>query len=62
MPKRPSPPTPQPAPPSTWIIHRAAHRLIWMGDIEATDESDALKKGAEQFRVPATKLMAERRR
>ena len=41
-----------------WTIHRAAHRLILMGEVEATDESDALKKGADQFHVPATKLIA----
>jgi len=33
-----------------------------MGDIEATDEGDALKKGAEQFHVPAMKLIATPRR
>jgi len=33
-----------------------------MGDIEATDESHALKKGAEHFHVAETKLIATRRR
>jgi len=53
---------PETPPQSTWTIHRAANRLILMGEVEATDESDALKKGAEHFHVPATKLIATRRR
>ena len=43
-------------------MHRAAHRLIWTGEVEAIDEHEAIKKGAEQFGVPATKLIATRRR
>jgi len=61
MAKRPSQEQ-QPAPPSTWTMHRAAHRLIWTGEVEAIDEHEAIKKGAEQFGVPATKLIATRRR
>jgi hypothetical protein len=35
---------------------------VWIGEVEAADERAAIEKAAEQFRVPATKLMATRRR
>jgi hypothetical protein len=43
-------------------IYRAAHKAIWIGEVEAIDEQAAIEKAAEQFKVPATKLMATRRR
>jgi hypothetical protein len=52
----------EPPKPVEWDIHKAAAKLRPLGEVEATDESDALKKGAEQFRLPATKLIATRRR
>jgi hypothetical protein len=33
-----------------------------MGEVEASDERAAIEKVAEQFKVPATKVMATRRR
>jgi hypothetical protein len=33
-----------------------------MGEVEASDERAAIEKAAEQFKVPATKVMATRRR
>jgi hypothetical protein len=45
-----------------WSIHRAVHKAIWIGEVEAPDECTAIEKAAEQFKVPATKLMATRRR
>jgi hypothetical protein len=62
MPKRSSPHEPQPAPLPLWIIHRVAHKAIWIGEVEAADERAAIEKAAEQLKVPATKLMATRRR
>lgn len=38
--------------------HRAARKAIWIGEIEANDEADAIAKAAEQFNVPAAKLIA----
>jgi hypothetical protein len=37
-------------------------QAIWIGEVEAPDEATAIEKAAEQFKVPATKLMATRRR
>jgi hypothetical protein len=53
---------PEPPQPVSWSIYRMASKAIWMGEVEASDEATAIAKAAEQFRVPATKLMATRRR
>lgn len=52
------------APPQTiaWTIYKLAAKATWLGEVEATDEADAIEKAAEQFKQPATKLMAVRRR
>ncbi len=55
---KPEPPT-QPA---TWTIYRAAKKAVRLGEVEATDEREAIKKAAEQFKTPATKLLARLRR
>jgi hypothetical protein len=34
----------------------------WVGTVEAPDEQTAIQTAAEQFKVPASKLMAVRRR
>jgi len=44
-----------------WAIYKVAAKQIWLGEIEATDEAEAIEKAAEQFKVPATKLMARLR-
>jgi len=41
---------------------RAAHRLIWTGEVEAVDEAAAIGKTAEKLKVPRTKLIAARQR
>ena len=59
MPKRPAtPPAPQPR----WAIHKAAHRLIWVGEVEAADESAAIEKAAERLGLLPAKLIAVRHR
>jgi hypothetical protein len=35
---------------------------VWLGEVEATDERDAIEKAAKEFRQPSTKLIAVRRR
>jgi hypothetical protein len=60
MVKKPEPPESTPLPLRS--IHRVAHKAIWIGEVEAADEHAAIEKAAEQFKVPATKLMATRRR
>ncbi len=52
---------PEPPKPTSWSIYRAAHKAIWIGEVEAPDEVAAIQKAAEQFKVPAMKLMAVRR-
>lgn len=54
MPKRPAKPPepPRPAPLPRWAIYRAAHRLIWMAEVDAADESEAAAKGAGQLKLP----------
>jgi len=55
---------PEPAP-IKWDIYRAtSNPLVGMlaGTVEAADEREAIEKGAEQFKQPATMLMAARRR
>jgi len=64
MPRRltkPPPELPQPAPLPRWAIHKAAHRLIWVGEVKAADESEAIAKAAEQLGLLPAKLIATRR-
>jgi hypothetical protein len=51
-----------PQQPSTWSIYRAAKTAVWLGEVEAWDEREAIEKAAEQFKMTATKLIATRRR
>jgi len=52
----------QTPPPAVWSIYKLAAKQRWLGLVEATDEAAAIAKAAEQFRVPAMKLMAVKRR
>jgi hypothetical protein len=54
------PPDPQTRLP-LWEIYKAAHRAKPLGIVKAADEDEAIEKGAEQFRVIASKLIAVRR-
>ena len=58
MARKPQPPSP----PAIWTIYRAAKKAVRLGEVEATDEREAIKKAAEQFKTPATKLLARLRR
>jgi len=60
-PTKPPPEPPQPAPLPRWTIHKAAHRLIWVGEVEAADEAAAIAKAAEQLGLLPAKLIATRR-
>jgi len=60
--KKPPPVPPPPASPPRWAIHKAAHRLIWVGEVEAAAESEAIEKAAEQLGLLPAKLIAVRRR
>jgi hypothetical protein len=52
---------PEPPPLSTWDVFRVAHRAIWLGTVEATDERDAIERVAKERDIPVTRLMARRR-
>lgn len=53
---------PEPAKPIAWDIYKAASKLRPLGAVEAADESEAIQKAAEEFKQPATKLIALRQR
>ena len=56
MPRKPEPP-----PLSTWDVFRVAHKAIWLGTVEATDERDAIEKVAKERNIPAARLIATQR-
>jgi hypothetical protein len=43
------------------LILRANAKAVWLGDVEATSEAEAIAKGAEEFKRPKERLMAVRR-
>ena len=47
--------------PVTWTIYKIAAKQTWVGTVEAVTADEAVQKAAEQFKQPATKLMAVRR-
>jgi hypothetical protein len=53
---------PEPPAPITWEIFKAAAKLRPLGTVEAADEAEAIQKAATQYKVIASKLMAEPRR
>ena len=53
---------PQLPQPTAWAIYYAAAKARWLGEVEAPDEVAAIGKAAEQFNVPAAKLIAVQRR
>jgi len=40
------------------LLYKATARSKWLGEVEAADEVHAIAKTAEQFKVPASKLIA----
>jgi hypothetical protein len=50
-----------PPKPVRWGIYKIAAKAVWLGNVEAPDEAAAIEKGAAEFKVPATRLMAVRR-
>jgi hypothetical protein len=55
---------PQPPQPTRWTIYYAGAKARYLGEVEADDEAEAeaIAKAAEEFKQPATKLMAVKRR
>jgi hypothetical protein len=51
----------EPPKPTTWTIYKLEAKAVWLGAVETPDETSAMEKAAEQFSVPATKLMRQER-
>jgi hypothetical protein len=52
---------PEPPKAIVWKVYKIASKAVWLGDVEAPDEAAAMEKAAEEFKVPANRLMAIRR-
>jgi hypothetical protein len=50
-----------PKPLLRWSILIVGTKLVWIGDVEAVSEAEAVAKGAEEFKQPKERLMAVRR-
>ena len=44
-----------------WSILILRSKAVWLGDVEAASEAEAIAKGAEAFGQPKERLMAVRR-
>jgi hypothetical protein len=51
---------PEPPKPIGWSIYKIAPKRTWVGEVEASDEREAIEKAATEFRyhvaLPAEKL------
>ncbi len=47
--------------PARWSILVVHAKAVWLGDLEAASEAEAIAKGAEEFKQPKERLMAVRR-
>jgi hypothetical protein len=52
---------PEPPQLSTFDVFRLAHKAIWLGTVEASDERDAIQRVARERDIPAAWLIARRR-
>ena len=50
-----------PKPLLRWSILILRSKAVWIGDVDAASEAEAIKIGAEQFGQPKERLMAVRR-
>jgi hypothetical protein len=55
-------PTQQPPQVATWTIFKVAAKQIRLGEIEATEEREAVERAAKEFGQHPSKLIAVRRR
>jgi hypothetical protein len=44
-----------------WSILILRGKAVWLGDLEAATETEAIAKGTEEFRQPKERLMAVKR-
>jgi hypothetical protein len=47
--------------PARWSILVVRAKAVWLGDVEAASEAEAIAKGAEEFKHDPHQLMAVRR-
>jgi len=53
---------PEPPPQLTaWSVYRIAKKAVWLGIVEAPNEQLAIEKAAEEFKVPANRLLVVKR-
>jgi hypothetical protein len=52
---------PEPSLLSTFDVFRVAHKAIWLGTVEASNERDAVERVAKEREIPAAWLIARRR-
>jgi hypothetical protein len=52
---------PKPKPLLRWSILILGSKLVWLGDVDATSEAEAITIGAERFGQDAETLMAVKR-
>jgi hypothetical protein len=52
----------QASPQSSWDVYRQAHKAIWLGTVEATDEREAIEKVAKERNILANRLIVTRHR
>jgi hypothetical protein len=50
---------PEPPKPTSWTVYKLAAKAIRLGTVEAPDEATAIERGAAEFKVPASRLMAD---
>jgi hypothetical protein len=55
-------PEPPPPPLSSWNIYKVAAKTVWLGTVEALDQSAAIEKAAQEFKTEAWRLLAVERR
>jgi hypothetical protein len=51
----------KPQEPLRWSILILHAKAVWLGDVDATTEAEAIAKGAERFGQEAKRLIAVRR-
>jgi hypothetical protein len=49
---------PEPPKPTSWNVYKLANKAVWLGRVEALDETEAIEKAAAAFKVPANRPMA----
>jgi hypothetical protein len=46
---------------AAWSVYKIAKKAVWLGIVDAPNEQAAIEKAAEEFKVPATRLLVVKR-